>query len=150
VDLDLETGQMMAASAGHPSQVLVQGNNLNWIRPKGLIVGLSEDSVYENSILTLQPDSTFFLYTDGLYESHYRVSTDEPIPPMNPEMAGDAFFDASGRGSAREAAENLVNHFYEREIDIAPEDDITLIVCRYLPSKVTNGTRKSGVRQEAL
>lgn len=150
MDLDLDNGQMVAASAGHPSQAVVHGNSLEWVRPKGLIVGLSDDSVYENSYLTLKPDSTIFIYTDGLYESHYRVSTKEPLPPVNPEMVGDAFIDASSRGSAREAAENLVNHFYQKENDIAAEDDITLLVCRYLPAKVTDGMKESKARQKVL
>jgi phosphoserine phosphatase RsbU/P len=72
--MDVETGEMQYASAGHPSPLLVSPS-LQLVEPlrardprHGPALGLFEKSVYPNCNCHLNQRDLIMLYTDGLYE----------------------------------------------------------------------------------
>ena len=69
--LDLKTGKMTAANAGHEYPVLRQpGGPFELIKdPHGFVIGGLKGMRYKNYELQLQPGSRLFVYTDGIPEA---------------------------------------------------------------------------------
>ncbi|MFR9794932.1 SpoIIE family protein phosphatase [Streptomyces sp. MS06] len=57
------------AQAGHPPPVLVRGGSARLLtRPRGVLLGATDEPVFEESQLDLAPGDRLVLYTDGLVE----------------------------------------------------------------------------------
>ncbi len=69
--LDLETGVMTAATAGHPFPIVLgpDGVSRKLPLPKGIALGLLEDAPYRNAQFPLLAGSRILMYTDGLTEA---------------------------------------------------------------------------------
>ena len=69
--LDLKTGLLTAANAGHEYPVLQQpGGAFELIKdPHGFVIGGMQGMRYKNYGLQLQPGSRIFVYTDGIPEA---------------------------------------------------------------------------------
>ena len=69
--LDLETGVITAANAGHEYPIVKQPDgHFEVFRDKhGFVLGGMEDLTYTDYELKLQPDAKIFLYTDGVPEA---------------------------------------------------------------------------------
>lgn len=69
--LDLETGELTAANAGHEFPVLKQPDgSFELVRDKhGFVIGGMEGIKYKEYTLHLQPGAKLFLYTDGVPEA---------------------------------------------------------------------------------
>ena len=68
--LDLRTGALAYSNAGHcPPVVIHQGSVTPITMDANIPVGLMPDWQYTRQDTTLQPDSSLFLYTDGLTEA---------------------------------------------------------------------------------
>ena len=70
--LDLKTGVLTAANAGHEYPILKKGGmDFALVRDKhGFVLGGMEETVYSEYRITLDPGSKLFLYTDGLAEAN--------------------------------------------------------------------------------
>jgi sigma-B regulation protein RsbU (phosphoserine phosphatase) len=69
--IDTEQQTASYAGAGHPPLLLwrQRGQEILEIRPKGIILGQMEDTVYKNTGLELKNGDRFVLYTDGIAEA---------------------------------------------------------------------------------
>ena len=69
--LDLDTGRVDYTNAGHLPPLLLRGaGGASWVQlPPGLVLGVSENPGYETRSLTLGPQDTLLLYTDGVTEA---------------------------------------------------------------------------------
>lgn len=68
-ELDLSTGRIEMAQAGHPSPLLERRDgSLTYIESFGLPVGLIDDASYDCVALDLNPGDRLILYSDGLTE----------------------------------------------------------------------------------
>lgn len=69
--LDLETGKLTAANAGHEYPVIRHpGGSYEMIKDvHGFVIGGLEDVHYRNYELTMEPGSSLFVYTDGVPEA---------------------------------------------------------------------------------
>jgi serine phosphatase RsbU (regulator of sigma subunit) len=69
--IDTEQQTVSYAGAGHPPLLLWRQREQEMleIRPKGIILGQMEDTVYKNTGLKLQKSDRFVLYTDGIVEA---------------------------------------------------------------------------------
>jgi PAS domain S-box-containing protein len=65
--LDTRTGRFEYASAGHPAPLVYDGTKLLRLATSGLPIGLRDDEGVDFA-LTLPPQCTIVLYTDGLLE----------------------------------------------------------------------------------
>jgi sigma-B regulation protein RsbU (phosphoserine phosphatase) len=69
--LNLKTGELLFANAGHNLPVLIfAGGDIRWLSsPPALLLGIMEDAQFETSRMILAPGDTLFLYTDGVTEA---------------------------------------------------------------------------------
>ena len=69
VTVDPATGDVCAASAGHPPlRVLSPDGAVTALAPSGLALGIEADQHYEQDSANLSPGAALCLYTDGLIE----------------------------------------------------------------------------------
>jgi sigma-B regulation protein RsbU (phosphoserine phosphatase) len=64
-----ETGRLRLCSAGHNASLLVRNGTVEWIRPRGIALGLARQATYEQVEITLEPGDRLILYTDGITEA---------------------------------------------------------------------------------
>jgi len=68
--LDIETGEVRYANAGHNPPLVVDSSGIHYLHLKpGFVLGPMTDMEYEAERLTLIPGDTLFLYTDGVTEA---------------------------------------------------------------------------------
>lgn len=70
------------SNAGHPYPILIKKNTDEWrmLEINGYLVGLFDDTAYENATTTWSVGEAIFTYTDGLFEN-----------PKDPEMSKSFF-----------------------------------------------------------
>lgn len=68
-DVDLETGRVVMAQAGHPYPALQRANGtVEFIGPGGLPVGLIEGATYQQFETDLRPGDRLLIHSDGVVE----------------------------------------------------------------------------------
>lgn len=70
--IDLRTGRLQYATAGHPAQLLLRGeNDVELLRTRNRLLGMDLDIFDEaqpSGSIQLQPGDTIVMFTDGLFE----------------------------------------------------------------------------------
>lgn len=124
---DAQTQILTYAAAGHPYPKLVRGSAL---RPldgaKGLPLGISPTSKYEDDVVQLFPHDRLVFFTDGITESKNAAS----------ELFGDQRLEAALRAPAGTAAEllnHVVNSVRNFRAGRPAEDDETCLVAVVKP-----------------
>lgn len=73
VDVDISTGLLRFARAGHCPLLHIRGSDKRFYQPKGLGLGLDSGAVFRSTIeehtLTIERDDLVILYSDGLIEA---------------------------------------------------------------------------------
>ncbi|MEU3958347.1 SpoIIE family protein phosphatase [Streptomyces buecherae] len=71
MEVDPATGTLDVARAGHPDPAIAHGDGTVMVRPTagGLPLGVIPDADYPTTRLTLEPDETLLVCTDGLIET---------------------------------------------------------------------------------
>jgi sigma-B regulation protein RsbU (phosphoserine phosphatase) len=68
--LDIMTGEVRFANAGHNPPLVIDSQGVRYLTPKpGLMLGAVSDTVFVTERLTLKQNDTLFLYTDGVTEA---------------------------------------------------------------------------------
>ena len=69
--LELSTGRLVCANAGHEYPAISQGKKPFELYkdPHGIFLGVFEEATYEDYVVELEPDSKVFVYTDGVTEA---------------------------------------------------------------------------------
>ena len=68
--LDIKSGKLTIANAGHNPFVYIHGEDVNLAeRKSGLILGMMDDFIYEEEEMQLSPGDIIYLYTDGVTEA---------------------------------------------------------------------------------
>ena len=125
--LDIATGQITAANAGHEYPTVMQtGQRFELIKDKhGFVVGGMEGMRYREYELTLTPGSRLFLYTDGVPEAM----------DANDELFGtDRMLAALNRDPAASPEQILKNvrHAVDSFVQDAEQfDDLTMLCLEY-------------------
>lgn len=68
VDLDIQSGELVYASAGHPAQYLLQDDKIIDLPRTGYIIGMLTGKNCTTKKLKFSRKDKLFLFTDGLYE----------------------------------------------------------------------------------
>ncbi|MEW6366780.1 MAG: SpoIIE family protein phosphatase [Acidobacteriota bacterium] len=129
--LDIASGELWYSSAGHNPPVLARpGAEPMFITvPPGVVLGAMEGMQYRPMKMTLQPEDTLILYTDGVTEA-----TD-----LSVRLYGDHRLIETVRAHSDESAESVVNAIMasvKRFAEGAPQsDDITILALRYRPRR---------------
>ena len=125
--LDLKTGKITAANAGHEyPAVMLSGGRFELIKDKhGFVIGGMEGIRYKEYELTLTPGSRLFLYTDGVPEAtdaqNEMFGTDRMLAALNerPDAAPETILHI-----VRAAVDGFVK-------DAEQFDDLTMLCVEY-------------------
>lgn len=124
--IDLATGKMTCANAGHEYPCLKQNNQFTLLKDKhGLVVGGIENSKYKNYEIDLQEGDSLFVYTDGVAEAtnsnNELFGTDRLLEVLNkdPNISPEKMI-----GNVRTAIDEFV-------LDAPQFDDITMLAFKY-------------------
>ncbi|MBM3890773.1 MAG: HAMP domain-containing protein [Verrucomicrobia bacterium] len=125
--LDLRTGELQFSNAGHLPPLLLRGpDSASWLElPKGIVLGVTDDAAYETWTLTLGPQDTLLLYTDGVTEARN---------PSREFFGDDRLRDFAGArcsASPKEMVEALIAAVRSYAGGEEQADDITLLALRY-------------------
>jgi serine phosphatase RsbU (regulator of sigma subunit) len=78
--IDLTTGKITCASAGHPAPLLLRAETrtAEMMNPEegkqGPALGIFDSTVYEETTCQMKPNDGIVLYTDGIFEAENKTS----------------------------------------------------------------------------
>jgi phosphoserine phosphatase RsbU/P len=127
--LDVRTGRLTLARAGHCPMLYCGAACSDFIRPDGMGLGLGEEQLFAGAIeehaLQLHPGDVCLFYTDGITEAH-----------RNGDEFGYERLLSVAHGARRSSAADVkreVLHSVDSFIDHGvPHDDLTLVVLRWI------------------
>lgn len=124
--IDLATGKVTAASAGHCASVLLgQTGPPSFVFPStGLVLGLLPDRPFTSHSLVLAPGETLVLYSDGVTEA---------FDPSEEVFGDERLMECLGkvpRGSADKTVEGILGAVRAFAAGAAQSDDITILAIR--------------------
>jgi phosphoserine phosphatase RsbU/P len=125
--LDIETGEVRYANAGHNPPLLVQrmGQAAYLDKPGGLVLGALEGINYQEERLRLEPGEYLFLYTDGVTEAMNRQEALFGEERLLRDLNG-----LSGR-PLEEIAMGIMDKVKTFSQGLDQSDDITMLVLKY-------------------
>lgn len=125
--LDLRTGELKAANAGHEYPVVTRAEGeFELVKDKhGFVIGGMEGVRYKEYELKLEPGEELFLYTDGVPEAtnaqNELYGTERMMAVLN-----------SNKGLEPEKVLEMVKADVDRFVGAAPQfDDLTMLCVRY-------------------
>ena len=127
--INVETGAMMVASAGHPRALLIPRNGPpRELMTDGSLLGIFPESTFEDVSVVLQPGDRLVLYTDGVEVAFPKTEADGDDQL---HFDGDKWREVL-LGMNGESAESMLLGL-SAEIDaqvgsLSPGDDLTLIL----------------------
>lgn len=133
--LDLETGKLVSASAGHEYPLICRGSaGFELIKDKhGLVLGGMDGVRYRETEIQLYPGDTLFVYTDGVPDatnpSQERFGIDRAIQALN--KVGTSDMNTLVNGMKKE-----MEHFSGGEPQF---DDTTMMAFKLLSYKNADG-----------
>jgi sigma-B regulation protein RsbU (phosphoserine phosphatase) len=118
-------GSLVYSNAGHNAPFLVSRDGVRRLDTGGLVLGIFEDSTYEEEMLMLSPGDVVIAFSDGVSEA------------LN--EAGDEYSDdrllaavmANRRRPPQELLDALLADVRRFAGAATPSDDITMVVVRY-------------------
>ena len=137
--LDLKTGLITGANAGHEYPAVKRGEGYELFKTKhGMVIGAMENVTYSEYRLQLQPGDRLFLYTDGLPEA-----TD-----ASEEMFGvNRVLDVLNENTQCSVTDTLVRmtEAVSEFVDGAEQfDDLTMLCLEYKGRKVKKEDSETG------
>ncbi|MBO4721227.1 MAG: SpoIIE family protein phosphatase [Prevotella sp.] len=134
--LDLTSGHMRYCNAGHDAPLLI-GQNVSLVPCNpNLPLGAIQGSKYSLQELTLEPQTTIFLYTDGLNEAedikHVQFGTERVMSLAEELLSEDKNRPAEIIERMTEAVRDFVG-------EAVQSDDLTMLAIKYLKSDGNQG-----------
>ncbi|MBQ3404941.1 MAG: SpoIIE family protein phosphatase [Oscillospiraceae bacterium] len=124
--LEISTGKITAANAGHEYPVLAQNGSFSLFRDRhGFVIGGMDGMKYREYEIQLKPGDRLFLYTDGVPEATDADNRMFGVERMLEVLNGD--MEASPRellGNVRKAVDDFVNGAEQF-------DDLTMLCIEY-------------------
>lgn len=131
--LDLYTGKLHYANAGHDKPYLLESSVGQIAAKSNLPLGIFPDTEFEEQEQVLPPGATLFLYTDGLTEA--RNSGREAFGRLRLQEALAACLEGGQTGP--EEMVGAVSDAVHRFAGEAPQsDDLTMLIIRYMPGEL--------------
>ena len=125
--LDLQSGHLVYANAGHDLPYLQHGGEAKELRARGMPLGLMPVSSYEEKEIVLDAGESVLFYSDGLVEAHDPEGQMFSFPRLRALVAEHTEEGALGEYLLEELS-SFVGEGWEQE------DDITLITLRCFSS----------------
>lgn len=124
--LNLRSGELEYASAGHPSPILAAKDQPSQpLDTGGTIIGIGADIPFDKGSIVLGPGDRLVLYTDGITE--YRGAKDKAFGVTGLRQ----FIDSTKNTDSKEFVEELFKELMAYGANKAPSDDATLLVIDY-------------------
>lgn len=149
--LDLPTGNLRYCNAGHEIPFVIDDGRMTPLPTvANLPVGVFEDSEYQLQETKLEPESTLFMYTDGVTEAKNAMKELFGMQRVE-NVLMQCTQDNMSPQQILETFNEKVHHFVK---DYHQSDDITMLAIRYLAqnfdSKLTETlTLKNNVKEVA-
>ena len=133
--VDLKTGVLKVANAGHNPPVLIRDGKAEYVRIKpGLMLAGMEGTIYKEHTLQLEKGDILYLYTDGVTEAmdpDKKLYGEERL--LRLLSFGDDHPKPSGANGMTAAVCEMVSKDIEKYVRGAEQsDDITMLCLRYL------------------
>ncbi|SIT65652.1 sigma-B regulation protein RsbU (phosphoserine phosphatase) [Ectothiorhodosinus mongolicus] len=127
--LDLTTGEMEFANAGHNPPLIARANGQHeWLKlPPGLVLGAMDDIEFPVSKVQLGPGDALMLYTDGVTEAS------NPQQELYGEDALEKLYARIKNHSAKAQVDAVFKAVEAHANGAEQSDDITALVLRYRP-----------------
>jgi serine phosphatase RsbU (regulator of sigma subunit) len=122
--LDLKTGELRYASAGHNPPLLCRPDEVVELTARGIILGIMKKVRLEEKTIQLNPGDTLVLYTDGVTEA---INDDEE--QFGEERLEQVMCD-HGDESLHELRQSLLDAVANFTAGRPPFDDLTLVLVR--------------------
>ena len=124
--LDIDSGEVSYACAGHNPPVLLKSDGVSWVPPMNEpMAGAMEEIDYSTQVMTLAPGETLFLYTDGVTEAmneQQELYSDERLLEVL-----DVLRDSGVERIVTTVAASICEHTG----GAAQSDDITMLALRF-------------------
>jgi serine phosphatase RsbU (regulator of sigma subunit) len=121
--LDLSSGRLLYANAGHdPPYLRRGGGDAEELRARGMPLGLMPGMSYEEKEILLEPGNSVLLYSDGLVEAHDAGGEMFGFPRLRALVAEHGDEEKSLVDSLLEELYSFTEEGWEQE------DDITLLM----------------------
>ena len=123
--IDVTTGEVRFANAGHNPPLIIDANGVRYLTLKpGLMVGPIAGTVYETERIFLKPGDALFLYTDGVTEARSQKD----------ELYGELRLQKALQFASKEKLSEMI-YFISAELtrhaNSAPQsDDITMLAIK--------------------
>jgi serine phosphatase RsbU (regulator of sigma subunit) len=131
--IDLNTGVLNVARAGHCPIIFVRNKVVKNIRPSGIGLGLNFDMHFANSLkeeeIKLMPNDLIVLYTDGITEAQ-----DINLEEFGSERLETILIDNYSK-KVDEIAEKVIREVTLFSQHKAQHDDITLVILKWKENK---------------
>ena len=130
--LDLPSGHLHYCNAGHDAPIIISDAGLQTLECNPhLPVGLFDDVKFGSQETVLSPDSTIFLYTDGLTEA---------MNSARKQFGLQRVHEALGRSiernlSPKDILESMAGEVRRFVKNAEQSDDLTLLAIRYAPQQ---------------
>ncbi|MBI2432088.1 MAG: SpoIIE family protein phosphatase [Candidatus Hydrogenedentes bacterium] len=134
VMLDLISGEVVAANAGHLPAICIGADGASFFAPASAPpLGIVLEGPWQDERLQMSPGETLLLYTDGIVEARSTVTVPSPGQPPA-EYGEEGLYWACDRlsGAPPQAVVERINEDVRRFCaPLQPHDDCTMIALRY-------------------
>ncbi len=129
VVLDLRTGIMRVARAGHCPMLYISAQNTRFVQPKGMGLGMGTPEFFRQTLvedeIRLQDGDVVVLFTDGITEARPESGEEfgyEPLLELGSNVRNQSAIEI--RDAIISAVDTHMNHQ-------PPEDDLTIVVLKW-------------------
>lgn len=133
--LNIETGQLIYANAGHNLPILVENGSdqhTHQLIKGGTALGISSSTRLEDHVTMIEPNNSVFFYTDGLTESF------SPKGEIYGEERLLKDLDIASNNNSAGLIEYLRKQVNEFRHGAPPSDDMTLVLVHRKPQEPPN------------
>lgn len=128
--LDLRTGVLRVARAGHCPMLYVSDRKAEYIKPTGLGLGMGSTTFFQQTIaqaqVSLSCGDVAVFYTDGVTEAHSKDGSEFGYDVLQ-EVVRDA-----GHKSAMEVRDAIIMAVDTHMNHQSPDDDLTIVVVKWV------------------
>ncbi len=128
--VDLRTGVMTIARAGHCPMLFVSGSHTEFIKPTGLGLGMGGREFFEQTITQQEKKFSYgdmaVFYTDGITEARSKDG-----PEFGYEQLQEVLRNV-GNASALEVRDAIIGAVDRHMNHESPEDDLTIVVMKWI------------------
>src|SRR5262249_3714882 len=121
--LDARGLRFTYSNAGHPPGLVLRNGEVIELGNENLVLGVSQEERYVQSIFQLQKGDTLLLYTDGLMDA-----ANHEDQRFGRQRIAEAF--RKGGATADEVAQNILWEMRKFAGITKPTDDVTMMVAR--------------------